>query len=100
MGSQQDVMQTMASNGKKDRDEEKATPYCSNLLFPVINCILLAQPSQNLVLKHVKHTSLLRTLVKEVLTSSLLSPKEVCCIGGKKLEKRSRGAGLRGHQPA
>lgn len=52
-------MQTKASSGEKDRDEEKATPYCSNLLFPAINCILLAQPSCSLVLEHVKHTSLL-----------------------------------------
>lgn len=71
-------MQTGASSGEKDGDEEKATPYCSNLLFPVINCILLAQPSRSLVLKHVKFASLLRTLVKEALTSSLLSPGEVC----------------------
>lgn len=71
-------MQTAASSGEKDRDEEKATPYCSNLLFPVINCILLAQPARRPVLKHVKYTSLLPTLVKEALTSSLLSPEAVC----------------------
>lgn len=71
-------MQTRASSGEKDRGEEKATPYCSNLLFPVINRILLAQLSCSLVLKHVRHTSLLPALVNEALTSSALSPEEAC----------------------
>jgi len=88
----------VASSGEKDRDEEKAAPYCSNLLFPVINCILLAQPSRSLLLKRVRHTSLLPALVNGALTSSGLRHEEVC--RGMEWGKRYRGAALWGQQPA